>query len=237
MPPVVVPMPATCTGILCARASCIAVATVPLHAWPSEITRNALGLPLLPNTSSSFSTSRSPQRMPFLDVGVPRRRVLEAERRAIAEVIDEEEQRVGILRQPDLRCGELREQRQRHAVALPAQGLGEGAQELHRAAPAIRADVGDIHRRRRVLQDDDVGAGLAERGDARLRPRDRGDAEAGREQHARPERQIANRAETLTHRQHAPRRQAAHIRAPADDAPAPHHEQRGGSREQPEIDR
>ena len=116
---------------------------------------------------SSFSTRCRPQRMPSSMLVSHVVRFSSAERRVVAEVIDEEEERVRILGQPDLRRRQLREQRQRHAIALPAQRLGERPQELHRAAPAVRAHVGDVHRRRRVLQDDDVGAGLARRARSR----------------------------------------------------------------------
>jgi hypothetical protein len=44
-------------------------------------------------------------------------------------VIDEEEERVRVLGQPHLRRRQLREERQRDAVALPAQRLGQHADE------------------------------------------------------------------------------------------------------------
>src|SRR5690349_16474839 len=48
----------------------------------------------------------------FLDVRVPGRQVFESERRTVAQMIEEEEQRVRVLGQPDLRRAEVREERQ-----------------------------------------------------------------------------------------------------------------------------
>ena len=72
-----------------------------------------------------------------LEVRVPGRVVLEAERRLLVEVIEEEEEGVRILGQPDLRRGDVREERQRDAVVVPAERVAERAQEPHRALPAI----------------------------------------------------------------------------------------------------
>ena len=76
----------------------------------------------------------------------------------LAEMIDEEEERVGVSGEPHLRRRELCEQGKRDAIALPAQRLGEGPQELDRAPPPVGLNVIDVHRRRGILQDDDVGA-------------------------------------------------------------------------------
>ena len=43
--------------------------------------------------------------------------VFDAEGRRVFEVIEEKEERVGIARQPYLRCGDRRKQRERHAIA------------------------------------------------------------------------------------------------------------------------
>ena len=75
MPPVVVPMPATCTGILCARASWTAEATVPLQAWPSEMTRKPSGSALAEHLFVLVHETECPSEALF-DVGVPRGRVL-----------------------------------------------------------------------------------------------------------------------------------------------------------------
>ena len=45
-----------------------------------------------------------------------RRLVAPVERRLLAEVVDEEEERVRILRQADLRRGDVREERERDAI-------------------------------------------------------------------------------------------------------------------------
>ena len=112
----------------------------------------------------------------LLYVRVPSGVVFEPEGRRPAEVVDEEEERVRILGKPHLRRCNLREERQRHAVALPTQRLGKGPEKLNRALPAVRPDIGHVHRRRRVLQDNDVLVGGADRGYASLRAREGTDA-------------------------------------------------------------
>ena len=64
--------------------------------------------------------------------------VFEAEGRLGVEVIEEEEVGVRVLGQPHLRRGDVREQRQRHAIVLPAERFAQHAQEGHRAHPAVR---------------------------------------------------------------------------------------------------
>ena len=71
--------------------------------------------------SSSRSISAQSPVDPELEVGVPRRVVVDAERRCLVEVIEEEEERVRILGQPDLRRRDVREQRQRDAIVVPAE--------------------------------------------------------------------------------------------------------------------
>ena len=198
-------------------------ATLPLHAWPSEMTTNAFGLPLLPNSSSSFSTSRRPQRMPFLDVGVPGRRVLERERRLLAQVIDEEEQRVRILGEPHLRRRQLREERQRHAVALPAQRLGEHAQETDRAPPAVR-----LHVARRTSRPRRPAGSPGPRCPAARATRPPADAPAPRSaarwprQRKEPEAEVAEQAEPLAHRHDAAAQEVRRRRGAAAHTRQPH---------------
>ena len=96
---------------------------------------------------------------PFLDVRIPRRVVLEAERRVIAQVIEEKEQGVGILREPDLRGSQVCEQGERDAIATPAHRFRERSQETDGATPPVRCDIARVHGRRAIEQNDDIGAG------------------------------------------------------------------------------
>ena len=68
----------------------------------------------------------------LLEVGVPGGVVLQPERRPAVQVIEEEEHRVRIARQPDLRRGDVREHGQRHAIVIPAERVAERSQERHR---------------------------------------------------------------------------------------------------------
>ena len=77
----------------------------------------------------------------------------------------------GILREPDLRRGDVREERHRHPVVLPRQRFAEHAQEAHRALPAVAGDVLGPHRRRAVLQDDEIDAGRPDERRGGGRPR------------------------------------------------------------------
>ena len=106
-----------------------------------------------------------------------------AERRLALEMIEEEEVGVGILGQPHLRRGDVREQRHRNAVVLPRQRFAERAQELHRSLPPVAGDVARAHRRRSVLQDDEIDAGGADDRHGRGRAREREDHERARENH------------------------------------------------------
>ena len=80
----------------CARSSATR-ATSPLHAWPSVTSTNALAFGDLPYSSLSFSISRMPHAMPSSMLVSQRGVVLEAERRLLREVIEEEEEGVRIL--------------------------------------------------------------------------------------------------------------------------------------------
>ena len=73
------------------------------------------------------------------------------------------------LAEPHLRRRELREECEGDAIALPAQRLGERAEERDRAPPPIGSNVSDVHRRRCVLQDDHIGAGAPGPATPRLR--------------------------------------------------------------------
>ncbi len=140
-----------------------------------------------------------------LEIGVPRRLVLEAKRRPLMQVIEEEEQRVGIASQADLRRRDVREDGQRHPILLPAQRVADLAEELRGALPAIargldagagrsrngaRDDVTDAHRRRRVQQDHEIEPGAARDGRGCLWPGDRRDEERGRDELRGPEEQF-----------------------------------------------
>ncbi len=141
------------------------------------------------------------------------------------EVIEEEKIRVRVLGEPDLRRRHVREQRHRHAIVLPAQRLTERAQKLHRSLPAIALDVGHVHRRRPVLQDDDVDAGRAhERGDG-LRLGERENRGAGGEHEEEPEQQLAEKRNALFNRHLPSPHERARVAAPAPQLPEPEQEQ------------
>ncbi len=74
-----------------------------------------------------------------LHVRVPGAFVLQAERRRLLQVIEEEEEGVRVFREPHLRRGDAREYRHRDAVVLPAQRVAEHAQEARRSLPAVAA--------------------------------------------------------------------------------------------------
>src|SRR5215471_2368394 len=105
-------------------------------------------------------------------------------------MIEEEEERVGILRKAYLRRRCVREDGERDAVALPAQRIGERAKELNGPPPAIWLDVLHVHGRRTVLENDDVGARLADDRDPGLRAGQRDDAEGRCENERQPEREV-----------------------------------------------
>ena len=109
----------------------------------------------------------------------------------------------GILGQPHLRRRQLREERQRHAVALPAQRLGEHPQEQTERRQRSGCTSLDVHRRGGVLQDHQVHAALPDGRHDRLRPRQRHDQRARRPAAQRTRTQVAEQAEPLAHRHDA----------------------------------
>ena len=97
-----------------------------------------------------------------LEVGVPGRVVLDAERRLLVEMIEEEEERVRIAASAGSaarRCARRRASAMRSFFQL--ERVAERAEEAHRSLPAVAGDVLHAHRRRAVLQDDEVEAALA----------------------------------------------------------------------------
>ena len=161
-----------------------------------------------------------------LEVGVPGGLVLDAERRRLVEMVEEEEEGVRILGEPDLRRGDVREQRQRDPVVVPAQRVADDAQEPDRPLPAIAGDILHVHRRGAVLQDHQVDAALAHRGGRSLRARQRQDQHRRGEDQRQPERQVADDGEALAHRKGALAREPAHVAAPPHEPPHPD-QQRG----------
>ena len=144
----------------------------------------------------------------------------------------------GSLRQPDLRRRDVREQRHRDAVVLPAERLAEDAQEPHRPLPAIAGDVRHAHRRRAVLQDDEVDAGRPDQRDGARRPRQRQDREGGRDRSgtartADPPK-IGNRSRTGSRRCCRNRRVS---RRRARQLPAPDDQQHRRHDQQPQVQR
>ena len=71
-------------------------------------------------------------------------------------MVEEEEERVGISRQTYLGRAPIGKQGKGHALVRPAQNLGEGAEPRRRPLPSVGDDIGDAHRGRPVLQDDEV---------------------------------------------------------------------------------
>ena len=85
------------------------------------------------------------------------RRIILFARELGVKVIEEEEKRVRIARQPDLRRRNVRERHHRDPVVVPAERVAQLSEKLHRALPSIAAGgVAHPHRCRRVLQDDDI---------------------------------------------------------------------------------
>jgi hypothetical protein len=151
-------------------------------------------------------------------------------------VIEEEEKGVRILGQPHLRRGDVREQRHRHPIVAPRQRLAEHAQEAHRSLPAVAAgDVHRAHRRRAVLQDDEIDAGRADERGGRRRPRQREDHARAGENQAQPEDQAAEDRKVLAHRKPPVLAIAARVAAARRELPDPADEQHPGHDEQPQI--
>ena len=173
----------------------------------------------------------------FLDVGVPAGVVFETKRWLLAEIIEEEEERIGVPREPDLGRRPVREKREGDPLVLPAQQLREHPDPRHRPLPPVRRHVADPHRGRPVLQDDEVGARVL--GDRRLylRTRQRQDQRGHRQHQAEPERQPAREGVLLTHRRGPLVQRAAGITAPADQLPDPQQTEAGRDQQQPEVER
>ena len=193
-------MPTTKTGTLRRLRGLQRRGHVPLHAWPSEMTTNAFGLPLLPNSCSSFSTRSQPPADAFFDVGVPGRSGSRAE---TANARRDDRGRRTASSDPwsaapaaPRAARTAPAPRDRPSSSAPRQTSAG----TDRSTPAVGPHVGDVHRRRCVLQDDDVGAGPARRRDPRLRLGDGDDAQA---------------AATSTDSQNASRRRSYSARGPA----------------------
>ena len=157
----------------------------------------------------------------LLDVGVPARVVLEAERGLVAEMIQEEEQGVGIAGQPDLRGRAVGEEGEGDALVLPAEELGERPDPRHRPLPAVRGHVAHAHRCRAVLQDDEVGAGAPGDGDQRLGARESERQGRDGEQQAEPEREPAGEGEPLRDRRRPPAARGAGVAPAPRELPQP----------------
>ena len=137
------------------------------------------------------------------------------------------------------------EQRERDAVVLPTERFAQRAQELDRALPAVAAraaDVADVHRRRPVLEDDEVHSRGADDRGRGLRPRDRPDGEAERDQQAEPEQQFAEERDPLADRHQPAASERRDVGAPPPCLPQPQQQQPGRDGEQrhvlrrPELD-
>ncbi len=171
---------------------------------------------------------------PLLQVRVPGRLFGEPERRFLGQVVEEEEERVGIGREAHLRRGHAGKERQRNAVALPGQRIREQAEEPRRALPAIAGDVLDPHRGRAVEQDHQIDAALPHDGGRAVRTGEREHEAGDRGGETQPEGQVAGLAESLRDRQHAARGEMAHVRPALQEPPDPEHREQRGQEEQPE---
>ena len=160
---------------------------------------------------------------PALDVRVPRPVVRQAKRRLPVEMVEEEEEGVGIARQADLRRRDVGEQREGDPVVLPAQGLAERPEERHRSLPAVAPHVGDAHRRGTVLQDDDVDAGGADERDDGLWPRQGHDRAGERPGQAAPEHEVADARDALADGHAARATQAPGVADATREAPGDEH--------------
>jgi hypothetical protein len=83
-----------------------------------------------------FDNSQAPRNSQF-QVGVPGRVIFQPKRWLRVKMIKEEEQRVGIAREPYLGCRNVGEDRHRNPVLPPAQGVAQLTEKLHRALPPI----------------------------------------------------------------------------------------------------
>ncbi len=169
-----------------------------------------------------------------LDVRVPGRVVLEPERRFAVQVVEEEEERVGVAREPHLRRRDVREERHRNPVVAPRQRFAEHAQKPHRALPAIAGHIRRPHRRRAVLQDDEVDAGRAHQRRGRDRPRQRDNRARARGDETEPEDQVAEDRKPFPHRQSPMLAVAPRITPSRRELPHPDDQQHPGRNQQPQ---
>ena len=178
-----------------------------------------------------------PPRDAELDVRVPRRVVLEAERRLAVQVIEEEEERVGIFREPDFRRRDVREERHRDAIVSPRERFAEDPEEADRPLPAVAGHVGCAHRGGAVLENHEIDAGRPHERDRRGRPREREYRQRRREDRAEPEDEAAENRKPFAHRQPAMLPEPARVAPSPRELPRPHEQQSGRSDQQPEIAR
>src|SRR6266550_4425599 len=155
----------------------------------------------------------------------------------VTEVIDEEEQRIGILRETYLWRGVRGKERQRDPVSLPAQRLAERPEKLDGTLPPVRRDIPDIHRRGAILQKNDVGAGRPHHGNARGGSGEGNDAQNGRDAQGQPEGEIAEHRAPFADRQHAFAPVPPGVGTPAQHLPDPQHQQDGRRDQQPQVKR
>ena len=91
------------------------------------------------------------------------------------------------------------------------------------------------HRRRAVLQDDQIDAGGADQRRGRGRPRQREDGAGAREDQAQPEHQAAEHREPLAHRQPPVLPEAPRVAPPRRQLPEPAEQQHAGRDQQPQV--
>src|SRR5262249_10045371 len=173
----------------------------------------------------------------FFDVRIPGRIVCQGERRLGTQMIQEEEKRIRIPCEAQLRCRTVGKQREPYAIPPPTERVGKSANELNRSLPPIGRDVGNVHRCRAVLEDHDVRTGFAYYRDAGLRLGEHDDAQARSDYQKGPERQIAGERVSPTHRHHALSNAPPDVGGPAHDLPRPQQGQTGRYQEQPKVER
>ena len=128
------------------------------------------------------------------------------------------------------------------AEAMKAQGLSrkrlaERAKEADGSLPAIARDVWRPHRRRSVLQDDEIDARRSQDRNFRRRPRQREDRQRARHDECEPEHQAAENRKALAHRQPPVLPEPPRIAPPPANLPDPHHEQHARRDQEPEVSR
>src|SRR5262245_22881879 len=105
-------------------------------------------------------------------------------------MVEEEEKRIWIFSQTDLWRGDMRKQRQRNAVVVPAEGIADCAQKADRSLPPIAGHILDPHRGGPILKDDHVEASLTDGCCRTVWAGERQDQKSRRCQQTQPERQI-----------------------------------------------